>query len=61
MPIRFGSLQGQQYHAHRLVLAAHSPFFRKMLASDMVEANRRRVSIEVDHMQAEMLLRYMYG
>lgn len=56
---------GTYIPAHKVVLAAHSPFFQAMFAgasSNMIENSRSSVSVEnVDDITLTMLLRIMYG
>ena len=57
------SVKGKEFKAHKLVLAAASPFFLSLLTSDMREGNEQLIRIELEEATAavmEEVLKYIY-
>jgi len=53
--------KGQQFKAHRIILAARSPVFRAMFSHDMQESRDNQVEIQdIDPVVMEELLRFIY-
>ena len=51
----------REFHAHRLVLAAESAFFKALLAGDFVEAGAAKVTIaDITPATFELVLEFMY-
>ena len=56
-------VKGKEFKAHRVVLAAASPFFLTLLTSDMRESNEQVIKIELEEATApvmEDVLKYIY-
>jgi len=57
------AIKGKEFKAHRVVLAAASPFFLSLLESDMRESNERLIRIELEEATASVMedvLKYVY-
>ena len=57
------TVKGKEFKAHKLVLAAASPFFLSLLESDMRESNEQSIRIELEEATAavmEEVLKYIY-
>ena len=56
-------VKGQEFKAHKVVLAAASPFFRSLLKSNMRESNEQLIRIELEEATASVMedvLKYVY-
>jgi speckle-type POZ protein len=54
-------VDGENFHAHRLVLAARSPVFKAELFGPMVEASKECIKVEgINSEVFRVLLRYLY-
>jgi hypothetical protein len=52
---------GSAFPAHKVVLACHSPFFRKMLVGGFCEAGTTRIELcEVSAQSVQAMLRFLY-
>ena len=57
------TVKGKEFNAHKVVLAAASPFFLTLLTSDMRESNEQLIRIELEEATApvmEDVLKYIY-
>ena len=57
------AVKGQEFKAHKVMLAAASPFFLALLESDMRESNEQLISIELEEATSpvmEEVLKYIY-
>lgn len=55
------NVAGKELQAHKAILAARSPVFRKMFCNDMKESNMNRVEIiDLESDVVEAMLKYMY-
>ncbi len=57
------AVKDKEFKAHKVVLAAASPFFRSLLASDMRESKEQLIKIELEEATAsvmEAVLQYVY-
>lgn len=55
-------VDGQQLHAHRVILAARSDYFRAMLyGQGFVESEQKQVKIEVPYKAFKALIQYIYS
>ena len=57
------AVKGKEFKAHKVVLAAASPFFLAVLESDMRESNEQLISIELEEATSfvmEEVLKYIY-
>lgn len=56
------SVQGKQYKAHKLILAARSPYFAKMFESGMLESVSNSVTItDIPPEVMDVILDFIYG
>jgi speckle-type POZ protein len=55
------SVDGQEFNAHRCILAAHSEVFEKMLDSPMKESELMRIQLDFPGNVVKELLNYLYS
>ena len=57
------AVKGKEFKAHKVVLAAASPFFLSLWESNMIESNEQRIEIKLEEATASVMedvLRYIY-